>query len=183
MRRNFTRPITAALSPLALAFVLATSSIVVPSVAHTQESTPVSRHKDWTVHTYGSGEAKRCFMTSTPTELKGNYNRNNRGKTRVYVSHGPDKSTRNVVTVFAGYRYKSQTDVTFDIDGETFRLYSDGTFAWAYQEEDQALVRAMRSGQTLTVIGVSSRGNETIDTYSLAGFTAAHNEISQLCPA
>ena len=163
--------------------ILVLALAIPPSAATAQESTPISRHRDWAVHTYGSGEAKRCFMTSFPTELRGNYNRNNRGETIVYVSHGPDKSTRNVVTVFAGYRYKNQTDVTFNIDGEIFRLFSEGSFAWAYQEEDQAIVRAMRSGARLTVTGVSSRNNETIDIYSLAGFTAAHNEISQLCPA
>ena len=177
------RPSIFAFTFIGIGLVLAGLLVLAPSPLLAQESTPVSRHRDWTVHTYGAGEAKRCFMTSEPIELKGNYNRNNRGKTRVYVSHGPDKSTRNVVTVFAGYRYKSQTDIRFDIDGEVFSLFSDGSFAWAYQEEDQALVRAMRSGRRLTVTGISSRNNETVDIYSLSGFTAAHNEISALCPA
>ena len=167
------------ISAIALTFALA----IPPSTATAQGSTPISVHRDWTVHTYGSGEAKRCFMTSIPKELRGRYDRNNRGMTIVYVSHGPDRSTRDVVTVFAGYRYKDQTDVTFDIDGEIFRLFSEGSYAWAYLEEERAIVRAMRSGARLTVTGISSRSNETIDIYSLAGFTAAHNKINQLCPA
>jgi len=39
----------------------------------------------------------------------------------------------------------------------------------------------MRRGGTLVVKGTSSRGTDTTDRYSLMGFTAAHNAISQAC--
>jgi hypothetical protein len=34
----------------------------------------------------------------------------------------------------------------------------------------------------MIVDGVSSRGTSTHDTYSLLGFTAAHNAINKTCP-
>jgi hypothetical protein len=39
----------------------------------------------------------------------------------------------------------------------------------------------MRAGRTMIVKGVSSKDTETTDTYSLLGFTAAHNAINDAC--
>ena len=44
-----------------------------------------------------------------------------------------------------------------------------------------AMVRAMRVGKKLVIQGVSSRGTKTKDSYSLFGFTAAHNAINKAC--
>ena len=43
------------------------------------------------------------------------------------------------------------------------------------------MVEAMRRGATMIVEGISSRGTHTKDTYSLTGFTAAHNAINEAC--
>ena len=39
----------------------------------------------------------------------------------------------------------------------------------------------MKKGNTMKVIGYSTRGTKTTDTYSLIGFTAAYKYISQIC--
>ena len=54
-------------------------------------------------------------------------------------------------------------------------------FAFAEVKDDKALVRAMIRGVTMIVRGTSSRGTLTIDTYSLRGFTAAHEAIGVAC--
>lgn len=43
------------------------------------------------------------------------------------------------------------------------------------------MVRAMRSGVAMRVVGQSSRGNETTDTYSLLGFTRALERVNSGC--
>lgn len=48
-------------------------------------------------------------------------------------------------------------------------------------EEDRKLVKAMKAGSKMVVVGYSSRGTKTTDTYSLSGFTAAYNAISKAC--
>ena len=54
--------------------------------------------------------------------------------------------------------------------------------AWSNTPADDAkLVEAMRKGGKLTVKGVSSRGTETVDQFSLSGFTAAMKAISDAC--
>ena len=143
-------------------------------------SKPASTHKDWEAHVHGAGSSKQCFITSIPKSLKGDYDRNNRDQTRVYLTHRG--ASRNELSTFAGYRFRDQSEVLFNVDGKTFKLYIDGSYAWAYENDVNRIVTAMKRGKKLTVTGISTRGNKTIDIYSLSGFTAAYNAINKLCP-
>ena len=149
-------------------------------MTHAQASAPASTHKYWEAHIHNEGSSKQCFMTSIPQTLKGDYDRNNRDETRVYVTHRDN--FRDEISIFAGYRYRDQSEVLFDIDGKTFNLYIDGSYAWVFENQTNAIIKAMKRGRTLTVTGISSRGNTTIDIYSLSGFTAAYTAIGKLCP-
>ena len=150
------------------------------SIAHAQASAPASTHKDWEAHVYNEGANRQCFITSIPKTLKGDYDRNNRDETRVYLTHRAN--FRDEISVFAGYRYRANSEVVFDIDGKKFKLYIDGSYAWGFENQGPAIIKAMKRGHKLTVTGISSRGNTTIDIYSLSGFTAAYAAIGKLCP-
>jgi len=138
--------------------------------------------KDWGAYRYDDSAGRMCFVSSVPKESKGKYDPNNRGETRVFVSHGPDKSERNVVQVVAGYRYKPQSDVTMNIDGKKFTLFTIEDRAYASSEEDdQRMIAAMKRGSKMTIIGTSSRGTKTTDRYSLSGFTKTKSVIDKTC--
>ena len=62
-------------------------------------------------------------MSSVPKELRGDYDRANRGETRVFVSHGQGKAERDVVSVLAGYRYKKQSEVDFSLIRKVLPCY------------------------------------------------------------
>ena len=130
----------------------------------------------------GRRQGRTCFISSLPTKSKGNYDPNNRGEVRVFVSHGPGKAERNVVQFTAGYKHKKHSDVTVNIDGRKFTLFTIEGRAYAESEEDDiAMIRAMKRGSKMTVVGTSSRGTKTTDTYSLSGFTKTKNLIDKTC--
>ena len=53
---------------------------------------------------------------------------------------------------------------------------------WPEDEEiDDLLIKGMKRGTTMIVKGISSRGTNTTDTYSLRGFTASYKAISKIC--
>ena len=166
-------------APLVLAAVLAA-----PLPAMAQDGEVIGESGRWTAFRAGSDDKLVCFITSEPTKFEGNYDRDNRGETRVFVTHhGPETEDRSVVSSVAGYRFKEGEEVVFDIDGKKFTLFSVETRAWATQpKQDKELTRAMKRGKRLKVTGVSSRGNTTIDTYSLTGFTKAMGIIDKACP-
>ena len=138
--------------------------------------------KDWGAYRYDNDGSRICFVSSVPTKSKGKYDPDNRGDIRIFVSHGPGKAERDVVQVIAGYRYKAQSDVTLSIDGKSFKLFTLEDRAYAESEEDdRRIIVQMKRGNKMTIIGTSSRGTKTTDTYSLAGFTKTKAVIDKTC--
>ena len=165
--------------PLTLAAMLGA-----PLPASAQDGEVIGESGKWTAFRAGSGEGRICFITSEPTKLEGEYDRNNRGETRVFVTHhGSNPDERGQVSSVAGYRFKEGEEVIFSIDGKNHSLFSVETRAWATKStQDKSITNAMKRGNRLKVTGVSSRGNKTIDTYSLTGFTKAMGIIDKACP-
>ena len=138
--------------------------------------------RDWTALRSDNGDKRTCFISSEPKSSKGDYKKDNRGDVRVYVTHGPAQNITNEVSVKAGYNYKQQSIVKFNVDGKNFNMFTYEGGAWAETPELEAkIVSAMKAGNKLLVSGTSSRGTDTEDTYSLFGFTAALKLIDKAC--
>ena len=55
-------------------------------------------------------------------------------------------------------------------------------WAWAdTSEDDQKILAALKRGGKAKIIGHSTRGKTTIDTFSLLGLTAATDEARERC--
>lgn len=161
---------------LTLALGLGCAGLAGPAAAVDQ----IGSYNDWSAYTDGKGKAQTCWMYSEPTKDEGNYSK--RGRIYVLVTHRPGEGTTDQVQFTAGYPFKEGSAVQVAIDGKTFELFTNDDSAWARDSEgDKALVAAMRAGHTMTVVGTSSRGTRTKDTYSLSGATAAHEAISKAC--
>ena len=159
--------------------VIATSFAAAPAFA---EPVQMLIEKDWGAYRYDNDGSRICFVSSVPTKSKGKYDPDNRGDIRIFVSHGPGKAERDVVQVIAGYRYKAQSDVTLSIDGKSFKLFTLEDRAYAESEEDDdAMITAMKRGTKMSIVGTSSRGTVTTDTYSLSGFTRTKSIIDKTC--
>ncbi|MCA1940527.1 MAG: invasion associated locus B family protein [Caenispirillum bisanense] len=137
-------------------------------------------YTDWTAYTFTENGNKVCYMASEPKKAEGNYDK--RGDVFVLVTHRPADKTRDVVSVVAGYPYKAESEVRMTIDGRDTSLFTHGERAWARDTAtDRKLVESMKAGRQMVVKGSSERGTNTTDTYSLSGFTAAHDAITKAC--
>ena len=135
----------------------------------------------WGAYAVQAPKGKHCFVYGEPSDQKGNYK--SRGKVSVTVSHRPGEKVRNEFSFSAGYAFKpdSQLEVVID-QSKKFMLFVDGGSAWAPDAEtDQELRKALVSGKKMVVMGSSSRGTKTVDTYSLSGTRAALERIDQEC--
>ncbi len=136
--------------------------------------------KGWTAQTYTQDGGSVCMMWSQPEKAEGEYKK--RGEIFVFVTHRPGDKELNKVSFETGYTFKDPSKVRVTIDGRAYTLYTDGSTAWSYNSKDDSrMVKAMRAGNTMIMEGTSSRGTKTRDTYSLGGFTAAHNSINKAC--
>ncbi len=161
---------------LALALLFAAG----PVLAQGAEPALVGTFSDWTAWTYMDGRNKVCYIASTPLDRQP---RNvNRGDVYVNVAHKP--GVRDEVSFISGYSYDANAVVVVTVDATEFKLFAKDDTAWTYTKEDDArMARAMAAGTRMIVKGKSNRGTETTDSYSLSGFTAAHQAMDRACPA
>lgn len=160
------------------ALLLCPLMLPVPAVA--QESRLIEIFQSWSAFVRFEAGKKVCYVGSVPEKEKGKYER--RGETFVLVTHRPVEKRFGVVSIEAGYTFKEGSDVTVLIGGQGYSMFTSDGVAWARDAKaDRALVGAMRRGLEMVVKGTSSRSTLTEDTYSLAGFTAAHAAISTAC--
>ena len=120
-----------------------------------------------------SKEENWCYIGSIPDNEEGNYTK--RGDTYVIV-YRINKSQETIVQINAGYNYNEEKEVELTIDQTTFKLFSQGDSAWS-ANQDKEIIRAMIRGKNMIVKGYSTRNTLTTDTYTLDGFTKAHNKL------
>ncbi len=154
--------------------------ILAGATAWAVDSRVLSVHRDWTAYIFEENGRPVCYMASQPTKAEGNYTR--RGAIFARITHRPAENSRNVFSYVAGYTYRPDSEVTVRIGSRTFTLFTHDDTAWANTEaDDEALAQAVKAGNEMIVIGTSSRGTRTVDTFSLRGSTAAWNTMSQAC--
>ncbi|MDP6708397.1 MAG: invasion associated locus B family protein [Alphaproteobacteria bacterium] len=162
--------------------VLTTLVLLWAPPALAKSPSPIGTYKAWTAYTAKEERGLTCYMASQPKESKPKGVK--RGEIWVLVTHRPYKSVRNEVSFYVGYPLKLGSEAIAEIDGKKHKLFTSEETAWAASGKlDNALVRAMRKGRRMIFRGVSRRGTKTTDSYSLSGFTAAHNAISKACKA
>lgn len=140
----------------------------------------IAQHRDWTAYSYTENGSKVCFMASAPKKAVGDYTK--RGDIYAMVTHRPGEKRWDEVSITTGYTYKKESTVNLTVGSKKYKFFTGGDTAWAYDlDEDRALIGAMIKGAKMVVVGHSSRGTKTTDTYSLSGFSAAYRSINQAC--
>ncbi|MGD9638640.1 MAG: invasion associated locus B family protein [Alphaproteobacteria bacterium] len=151
---------------------------VKPTMANNIEV--IGTYDDWTAYTLVEDGKKVCYIASTPQKDEGNYTR--RDDIFAIVTHRPSDQSFNVVSIVAGYKYKEKSQAEIRIGSNRFSLFAYDDIAWAKNASiDNSIINAMEKGVRMVVKGTSSRGTETIDTYSLMGFSNALETINKAC--
>lgn len=158
--------------------IAAIAALLAP-VLSAAETQLISKHADWDASRRMVGKERVCYISSLPKKSTGKYKK--RGEVSVIVAHWPKRKRWAEITVNAGYRFKPKSEVVIRIGGADHRLFTEGQQAYAYKGEDGKIVGAMRSGASMIIVGVSSKGTQTVDSYSLNGISAALKAIDDEC--
>ncbi len=145
------------------------------------ETKLLGSEKYWKAYSTKIKKSKTCFITSEPIKTIGQFNKNNRDKPYVFVTNTKG-SSHHEVSIKAGFNFKRNKDVIFNVDGKKTKLFPVDDRAWSESPaKDRFLVQSMRKGKKLIVTGTSTPGNIIIDTYSLSGFTKVLRLIDKSC--
>ncbi|MEX1147770.1 MAG: invasion associated locus B family protein [Sphingomonadales bacterium] len=138
-------------------------------------------YRDWDAFKERRADGETiCYMISVPKDTAPANVR--RGEIYAIITHWPKAEIRSQVNVVVGYPFRENSTASAAVDGRAFQMFTQGERAWAYDDkQDRDMTNAMKRGARFVVKGTSSRGTNTTDNYSLSGFTAAHNAITQAC--
>jgi len=166
--------------------VAVVAAVLAIGAAQAQTQSRVDASKDWSVFEAGAEGQKICWIVSKPTTWTAYRNGKkvqvNRGDIFLMVSIRPADGVMNEVSFLGGYPFSPGSKVEVKVGSDSFSMFTDGENAWAPSpDEDAKIVDSFRRGANAQVEGVSSRGTKTVDTFSLAGFTAALDSAAGLC--
>lgn len=169
-----------------LATALTATSAIAQADSLGESRNRVAVHTDWSVFEESS-PTKHCWSVAQPKETvntrDGRIVSVRRGRILLYISFIPDENVNGGVSFESGYPLRDGEIVKVDIDSQSFSLpLTVGELAWTNSDEDDSkLVEALKRGKEAVVIGVSSRGTTTKDTFSLIGITAAIEDARNRC--
>lgn len=166
------------------AAVIGAAVVAGSAFAQEQSTNRVAAKTDWSV--FVEDNPTECWGVSTPKETvnskDGRVVAVNRGQTLLMVFYRPSAGAKGQVAFTGGYPFASGSTVNMDISGTTFELFTEGEWAWpATTEDDNKIITAMKRGADAVLTGMSGRGTQTKDTFSLLGFTAAVEDAAKRC--
>jgi len=138
----------------------------------------------WGAYTASPGGKKVCFVLAKPGSSETNPPNRPRNPVYMFISTRPaDKPpVTNEVSLVIGYPFKAGTEATAQIGTTNFALYTQQDGAWIKNATEEAkMVDAMRGSDNAVVKGISAKGTQSTDTFSLKGVSQALDRASQEC--
>jgi hypothetical protein len=146
------------------------------------EPTLIGQFGTWGAYSATPNGKHVCFALAKPSASRTNPPNRPRDPAYAFVSTRPAEKVINEVSIMIGYALKPGSESTLEVGGASYSMYTQGDGLWIKNaaEEDQ-MVQAMRRAADATVKGVSAKGTETTDTFSMKGLSQALDRIAQDC--
>jgi hypothetical protein len=152
------------------------------AVAGGVEPTLIGQFGTWGAYSATPNGKKVCFALAKPSSSKTNPPNRPRDPAYAFVSTRPAEKVSNEVSIMIGYTLKPGSESTLEVGGASYAMYTQGDGLWIKNAaEEERMVDAMRKAADVTVKGVSAKGTETIDTFSMKGLGQALDKLAQDC--
>ena len=154
------------------------------SIFHNQaiaeEIKKIGKFKDWETMVVKKDTKLVCFAQSKPVLQAP---KSNPREARLFVSFRPNEKISDEISITAGYEFNTKNSITaksgkykyiFDIAQERFAWITDN-------KQEKKMIRTMKKGSRIMITGYNQKGSQTIDHYSLLGFTKAYSTAKKKC--
>ena len=160
----------------------ATPTAPAAAVAGGAQPKLLGQYGDWGAYTASPGGKKICFAIAKPTSSQTLPPNRPRNPIYIFISTRPADKVTNEVSIIIGYPFKPASEASAQIGSTTFALYTQQDGAWIKNAAEEAqMVDAMRSGDSAVIKGVSAKGTQTTDTFTLKGIAQALDRTAQEC--
>jgi len=140
----------------------------------------IGKYKDWESMIVSEATGKVCFAQSSPILQAP---KSNKRDAKLFVAFRPADKIINEVSVTAGYEFNKNNSVTAASGKNKFKFdIKEQGFAWiADTKVEFRMIKRMKKGSRIMITGYNQKGSQTIDHYSLLGFTKAYNATKKAC--
>ena len=161
-------------------FILITILTIFSNQVVANEIKKMGTHKDWETFIIKSETGKICFAQSKPVLQAP---KTSSREARLFISFRPGENIKNEISITSGYDYNKKNSIkaisgknkyTFDIVRENFAWITDKNF-------EKKMITTMKKGSRIMIKAYNQKGSQTIDHYSLLGFTKAYKATKANC--
>ena len=144
-----------------------------------EEVKKIGKYKNWESMVVTEAAGKVCFAQSSPILQAP---KSSKRDAKLFIAFRPADQIINEVSVTGGYEFNSNT-VTAQSGKNKFKFdIKQQGFAWMTNNKNEnKMIRVMKKGSRIMVTGYNEKGSQTIDHYSLLGFTKAYNVAKKSC--
>ena len=148
--------------------------------ANSQEVKKVGKFKDWEAMVIVEQTGKVCFAQSVPVLQAP---KSNLREARMFVSFRPGEKISNEISITGGYEFNNKNSITAKSGKSKYKFdIAQEGFAWiANNKIENKMIKTMKRGSRIMITGYNQKGSQTIDHYSLLGFTKAYNAAKTSC--
>ena len=140
----------------------------------------IGKFKDWEVIQVLDTSGKICFAQSKPvlqSPKKGDR------EARLFVTFRPNDKISDEVSTTSGYEYNSQNSIIASSGKSKYKFdIAQEDFAWISSNKiEKRIIKRMKKASRIMVTAYNKSGSQTIDHYSLMGFTKAYDSAKKNC--
>ena len=145
-----------------------------------EELKKIGKYKDWEVMVISEASGKVCFAQSIPVLQAP---KKDKRDARLFVTFRPGEKISDEISATAGYEFNKNNTVLASSGNNKFKFdIKQQGFAWmTSNKKEKIMVKIMKKGSRIMVTGYNEKGSQTIDHYSLLGFTKAYNTAKKAC--
>ena len=160
--------------------IILTFFSIIHNQAIAEEIKKVGKFKDWETIVIKNDSKLVCFAQSKPIlQSPKSYPR----ESRLFVSFRPNEKILNEISITAGYKFNNENSITVKSGKFKYKFdIAQENFAWmADNKMEKKMINTMKKGSRIMVSGYNQEGSQTIDHYSLLGFTKAYKAAKKSC--
>ena len=145
-----------------------------------EELKKIGKFKDWETLVLIKDSGLTCFVQTKPVLQSPKANKR---EARLFVSFRPNDKITDEISTTSGYEFNSQNSILATSGKRKYKFdIAQDSFAWISSNNvEKKMIKTMKKGSRIMVTGYNKSGSQTIDHYSLLGFTKAYNTAKKSC--
>ena len=145
-----------------------------------EEIKKIGKYKEWEAMVITDTNGKVCFAQSSPMLQAP---KSNKRDAKLFIAFRPTEKIIDEVSVNGCYEFNKNNSVVAQSGKNKFKFdIKEQGFAWiADTKIEFRMIKRMKKGSRIMITGYNQKGSQTIDHYSLLGFTKAYNTVKKAC--